>query len=111
MAKRQPGLRRQLVTSAAHHAADRLGLLALRKGDLPQASPYRHAHAQCRAVDIPLLVPAITAKLSLAYGRSGQVTEARRLLDQVEVQHTTGGEGNRVMLPWAGCSTWARRTS
>jgi tetratricopeptide (TPR) repeat protein len=78
---------------------DRLGLLALYKGDLPHAvTVLEHALAQCRAADIPLYLPMITATLGLAYARSGQVTEARRLLDQVEVRQTTGGQGNRVML-------------
>jgi tetratricopeptide (TPR) repeat protein len=78
---------------------DRLGLLALYKGDLPHAvTVLEDALAQCRAADIPLYLPMITATLGLAYARSGQVTEARRLLDQVEVRQTTGGQGNRVML-------------
>ena len=78
---------------------DRLGLLAFRKGDLPHAiSVLEHALAQCRAADIPLYLPAIMATLSVAYARSGQVSEALRLLDQVEVRQTTGGGGDRVML-------------
>ena len=73
---------------------DRLGCLALRKGEIPQAiSMLEHALAQCRAADIPLYVPPVTAALGLAYAQSGQVTEALRLLDQVEVRHTTGGQG------------------
>ena len=43
---------------------DRLGLLALRKGDLPQAvTVFEHALAHCRAADIPLYLPAIMADL------------------------------------------------
>jgi tetratricopeptide (TPR) repeat protein len=78
---------------------DRLGLIAFRKGDLQQAiTRLEHALAQCRAADIPLYLSGITATLGLAYMRSGQVTEALRLLDQVEVRQTTGGGGDRVML-------------
>ncbi len=78
---------------------DRLGLLAFRKGDLQHAVPVlEHALAQCRAADIPLYLPAIMATLGLAYVRSGQVTKALRLFDQVEVRQTTGGEGDRIML-------------
>ena len=78
---------------------DRLGLLALRKGELQHAiSILEHALAQCRATDIPLYLPVIMATLGLAYAWSGQVTEALRLLDQVEVRQTTGGGGDRVML-------------
>jgi tetratricopeptide (TPR) repeat protein len=78
---------------------DRLGLLAFRKGDLQHAVPVlEHALAQCRAADIPLYLPAIMATLGLAYMRSGQVTEALHLLNQVEVRETTGGGGDRIML-------------
>jgi tetratricopeptide (TPR) repeat protein len=78
---------------------DRLGLLAFRQGDFQHAVPVlEHALAQCRAADIPLYLPAVMATLGLAYVRSGQVTEALRLFDQVEVRHTTGGEGDRIML-------------
>jgi tetratricopeptide (TPR) repeat protein len=38
------------------------------------------------------------ATLSLAYMRSGQLTEALHLLDQVEVRQTPGGGGKRIML-------------
>ena len=34
----------------------------------------------------------------MAYARSGQITEALHLLDQVEVRQTTGGGGDRIML-------------
>jgi tetratricopeptide (TPR) repeat protein/class 3 adenylate cyclase len=78
---------------------DRLGLIAFRQGEIQQAIVMlEHALAQCRAADIPLYLPAIMATLSLAYARSGQVTEALHLLDQVEVRQTTGGGGDRVML-------------
>jgi tetratricopeptide (TPR) repeat protein len=78
---------------------DRLGLLACRQGDLPHAiCRLEHALAQCRAVDISLYLPGIMANLGLAYARSGQVTEALHLFDQVEVRQTTGGGGDRVML-------------
>jgi transcriptional regulator with AAA-type ATPase domain/tetratricopeptide (TPR) repeat protein/class 3 adenylate cyclase len=78
---------------------DRLGLLAFHKGDLQHAVPVLdHALAQCRAADIPLYLPAIMATLGLAYMRSGQVTEALHLLNQVEVRETTGGGGDRIML-------------
>src|SRR5262249_33999279 len=78
---------------------DRLGLIAFRQGDLQHAiCMLEHALAQCRAADIPLYLPGIMATLGLAYARSGQVTEALHLLDQVEVRHTTGGGGDRVML-------------
>jgi DNA-binding NtrC family response regulator/tetratricopeptide (TPR) repeat protein/class 3 adenylate cyclase len=78
---------------------DRLGLLAFRQGDLQHAIPVlEHALAQCRAADIPLYLPGIMATLGLAYVRSGQVTEALPLLDQVEVRQTTGGGGDRIML-------------
>ena len=62
------------------------------------SSVLEHALAQCRAADIPLYLPAIMATLGLAYARSGQVTEALHLLDQVEVRQTTGGGGDRIML-------------
>jgi tetratricopeptide (TPR) repeat protein len=38
------------------------------------------------------------ATLSLTYAQSGQVPQALRLLEQVEVQHTIGAEGDRIML-------------
>jgi tetratricopeptide (TPR) repeat protein len=78
---------------------DRLGLLAFRQGDLPQAIVrLEHALAQCRAVDIPLYLPALMATLGVAYAQSGRVPEALHLLDQVELRPTTGGGGDRVML-------------
>jgi tetratricopeptide (TPR) repeat protein len=78
---------------------DRLGLIAFRQGELQHAIfMLEHALAQCRAADIPLYLPAILATLGLAHARSGQVTEALHLLDQVEVRQTTGGGGDRVML-------------
>jgi predicted ATPase len=78
---------------------DRLGLIAFLQGDLQHAiCMLEHALAQCRTADIPLYLPAIMATLGLAYARSGQVTEALPLLDQVEVRQTTGGGGDRVML-------------
>jgi tetratricopeptide (TPR) repeat protein len=43
-------------------------------------------------------LPAIMATLGLAYARSGQITEALHLLDQVEVRQTAGGGGDRIML-------------
>jgi len=77
---------------------DRLGLLALRKGDLPDAvCRLEHALTQCRAADIPLYLPAIMATLSLAYVRSGRAPEALHLLDQVVVQEETGGGGSSLM--------------
>jgi tetratricopeptide (TPR) repeat protein len=80
-------------------AQDRLGLIALSQGDLPHAIfRLEHALAQCRAADIPLYLPSIMATLGLAYMRSGQVTEALRLFDQVEVRQTPGGGGKRIML-------------
>ena len=80
-------------------AQDRLGLLAFHKGDLQHAIVrLEHALAQCRTADIPLYLPAIMATLGLAYMRSGQVTEALHLFDQVEVRQTTGGGGDRIML-------------
>ena len=82
---------------------DRLGLLAFRQGGSP--ARYRrgsHALAQCRTANIPLYLPGIMATLGLAYARSGQVTEALHLLDQVEVRQTTGGGGDRVMLHLGG---------
>jgi tetratricopeptide (TPR) repeat protein len=78
---------------------DRLGLIAFRQGDLQHAIfMLEHALAQCRTADIPLYLPAIMATLGLAYARSGQVTEALHLLEQVEVRQTTGGGGDRIML-------------
>jgi tetratricopeptide (TPR) repeat protein len=78
---------------------DRLGLIALYKGDLQQAIfMLEHAFAQCRAADIPLYLPAIMATLGLVYARSGQITKALPLLDQVEVRQSTGGGGYRIML-------------
>jgi tetratricopeptide (TPR) repeat protein len=78
---------------------DRLGLLAFRQGDLQHAIVrLEHALTQCRTTDIPLYLPGIMATLGLAYVRSGQVTEALHLLDQVEVRQTTGGGGDRIML-------------
>jgi DNA-binding NtrC family response regulator/tetratricopeptide (TPR) repeat protein/class 3 adenylate cyclase len=86
------------LTSAVM-AQDRLGLLAFRQGDLQHAIVrLEHALTQCRTADIPLYLPAITATLGLAYMRSGRVTEALHLFDQVEVRHTTGGGGDRIML-------------
>ena len=56
---------------------DRLGLIALRQGDLPHAIfMLEHALAQCRAADILLYLPGIMATLGLAYALSGRVTEA-----------------------------------
>jgi tetratricopeptide (TPR) repeat protein len=94
----------QIAATAGHLTStvmthDRLGLLAFRQGELSQAIVrLEHALTQCRAADIPLYLPAIMATLGLAYMRSGQVTEALPLLDQVEVRQTTGGGGDRIML-------------
>jgi tetratricopeptide (TPR) repeat protein len=86
------------LTSAVM-AQDRLGLIAFRQGEIQHAiCMLEHALTQCRAADIPLYLPGIMATLGLAYMRSGQVTEALHLLDQVEVRQTTGGGGDRVML-------------
>jgi tetratricopeptide (TPR) repeat protein len=80
-------------------AQDSLGWLACHQGALQQASSrLEHALAQCRAADIPLYLPEILATLSLVYAQSGQVTKALRLLEQVEVRHTIGAEGDRIML-------------
>jgi tetratricopeptide (TPR) repeat protein len=94
----------RIAESAGHLTSivmtqDRLGLLAFHQGDLQHAVPVlEHALAQCRAADIPLYLSAIMATLGLAYMRSGQVTEALRLFDQVEVRETPGGSADRIML-------------
>ena len=67
------------------------GISSTRSSDSNTPSPGAAPH-------IPLYLPAITATLGLAYMRSGRVTEALHLFDQVEVRHTTGGGGDRIML-------------
>jgi tetratricopeptide (TPR) repeat protein len=93
----------RIAETAGHRTSvvmtqDTLGLLACCQGDFQHAIfMLEHAFAQCRAADIPLYLPAIMATLSLAYARSGQVTEALHLLDQIEIRQITGGGWDRVM--------------
>jgi tetratricopeptide (TPR) repeat protein len=76
----------------------RLGRLVLQQGDLDRAiAVLEPAYAHCRAVDIPLYLPAIMASLGLAYVLSGRVTEALHLLDQVVLHDETGGGGSPLM--------------
>ena len=77
----------------------KLGHLILQQGELLQAiAVLEHTLAHCRATDIPLFLPALTAYLGLAYALSRRVNEALHLLDQVVVREETGGGGLSVMI-------------
>jgi DNA-binding SARP family transcriptional activator len=77
-----------------------LGLVYLRKGDLPKAiAPLERGVALCRAAGIPDLFPGVAAFLGSAYAISGRAGEALALLEQAVSQAAA------MRLAW-GHSLW-----
>ena len=69
-----------------------IGLLALRRGDLPRALPFlEQAARSCRDADFPLFFPWIAAALGAAYVLAGRVAEAVLLLTQAMAQTAATG--------------------
>jgi class 3 adenylate cyclase/tetratricopeptide (TPR) repeat protein len=66
-----------------------LGLLALRRGDLPRALPLlERAVGLCQEADLPLYFHQLAAALGAAYTLGGRVTDAMSLLTQAMAQAT-----------------------
>jgi tetratricopeptide (TPR) repeat protein len=60
-----------------------VGLLSLRRGDLPRALPLlERAVGMCRDADVPLLFPRMAPALGTAYTLAGRVADAIPLLMQ-----------------------------
>jgi class 3 adenylate cyclase/DNA-binding winged helix-turn-helix (wHTH) protein/tetratricopeptide (TPR) repeat protein len=82
----------QIAEAAGHlysaiPAQQNLGILVLRRGDLPQAMVIlERALAHCRATDMALFLHTIALHLGLAYALSGRVAEALLLFEQVVEQ-------------------------
>ena len=69
------------------HAYLGVGLLHLRKGDLPQAiAVLERSLGVCQAGDIQLLLPWVASFLGYAYALSGRLAEALPLLEQAVEQ-------------------------
>ena len=69
------------------HAYLGVGLLHLRKGDLPQAiAVLERSLGVCQAGDIQLILPYVISPLGYAYALSGRLTEALPLLEQAVEQ-------------------------
>jgi class 3 adenylate cyclase/tetratricopeptide (TPR) repeat protein len=69
------------------HAYLGLGLLSLRKGDLPQAmAMLERSLGVCQAGDIRVILPYVASSLGYAYALSGRLTEALPLLEQAVEQ-------------------------
>jgi tetratricopeptide (TPR) repeat protein len=66
-----------------------IGLLALRRGDLPRAlPPLERAMGICQEADLPTWFPRVAAALGAAYTLSGRIADAVPLLTQVMEQTT-----------------------
>jgi tetratricopeptide (TPR) repeat protein len=82
----------QIVETAAHpgslmHAAWGMGLLALRRGDLPRALPLlERAIGICQDVDLQAYFPEMAAALGAAYLLDGRLADAVPLLTQAREQ-------------------------
>jgi tetratricopeptide (TPR) repeat protein len=71
-------------------ASWKLGLLALRQGDLPRALPLlEQAMALCQDVDVPIYFPWMGADLGAAYTLDGRVADAMPLLTRAMEQAVT----------------------
>jgi tetratricopeptide (TPR) repeat protein len=69
-----------------------IGLLALRRGDLPKAlSALEQAIGVCREADLPVFVPRVAAALGAAYTLSGRMADAVTLLTPA-VERTTAAD-------------------
>jgi tetratricopeptide (TPR) repeat protein len=69
------------------HAYLGIGLLHLRKGDLPQAiAMLERGLGVCQAGDVQLLLPWVASPLAYAYALSGRLAEALPLLEQAVEQ-------------------------
>ena len=69
------------------HAYLGVGLLHLRKGDLPQAiAVLERSLGICQAGDVQLLLPLVASPLGYAYALSGRLAEALPLLEQAVEQ-------------------------
>jgi len=65
-----------------------IGLLALRRGNLPRALPrLEHAMGICQDADLPIYFPRLAAALGEAYTLSGRIADAVPLLAQA-LEHT-----------------------
>jgi class 3 adenylate cyclase/tetratricopeptide (TPR) repeat protein len=72
------------------HISFGVGLLHLRKGDLPRAAAVlERGLALCHASSIRLVLPILTAYLGYTYLLSGRIKEALPLLEQAVVEATT----------------------
>jgi tetratricopeptide (TPR) repeat protein len=70
-------------------ASWRIGLLALRQGNLPRGLPLlAWAASICREAHLPALFPRVSAVLGAAYTLAGRVADAVRLLTQAMEQAT-----------------------
>jgi tetratricopeptide (TPR) repeat protein len=66
-----------------------VGILALRKGDLPRALPLlEQAVGICHQADLPVFFPRMAAALGAAYTLGGRVADAIPLLTQAMAQAT-----------------------
>jgi tetratricopeptide (TPR) repeat protein len=64
-----------------------VGLLHLRKGDLPQAiAVFERNLGVCQAGDIPCILPFVASPLGYAYAMSGRLAEGLLLLEQAVEQ-------------------------
>jgi tetratricopeptide (TPR) repeat protein len=68
-----------------------LGLLYLRKGELPQAIPMlERSLSLCQAANILLMLPTVAANMGAAYALCGRLAEALPLLEQAVAQAAAG---------------------
>jgi class 3 adenylate cyclase/tetratricopeptide (TPR) repeat protein len=84
------------IAEAVAHPANRLwanwglGLLTLRRGDLPKALPlFERAVGLCQDANLPVYFPLMAAALSAACTLAGRLTDAIPLLTQAIEQITT----------------------
>jgi tetratricopeptide (TPR) repeat protein len=91
----EEGLR---IAEAANHPASLMvaswgiGLLALRRGDLPPALPrLERALGICQEADLPVWFPRMAALLGEAYALGGRIADAIPLLTQA-MERTVAGE-------------------
>jgi DNA-binding winged helix-turn-helix (wHTH) protein/tetratricopeptide (TPR) repeat protein len=80
--------------SSAIIAQYMLGMLAIRRGDLPQAiGLLERALAGCRAADLVMYGHGVALRLGVAYALCGRSTEALPLFEQVVIIGGTPEEG------------------
>jgi class 3 adenylate cyclase/tetratricopeptide (TPR) repeat protein len=77
----------------------RMGLLYLRKGDLPRALPVLERGLRlCQGGNVPLWFSGITSTLGCAYALSGRVAEALPLLERAVDDDVSTGRMNALSL-------------